>query len=175
MEQTFVERFAKILADQGSITQSDAESLIKDFKTRSKEAVVYFLIDEGLVPKNQVLKALSRYFNLPSFDASGYLFDHSLVHSFPTDFLTSNGIIPLSLEQDILTVVASQPDQAGLEARIGEYSDAAVEFAVGIKRDIWDAIQEFSDESLTLEGQNMTDELDEEEGADESIVDEESL
>lgn len=174
MEQTFVEKFAKILADQDFVSQADAESLIKDFKTKSKETLVYFLIDEGLVQKNQVLKALSRYFNLASFDASGYLFDHALVNSFPVDFLTSNGIIPLSLEQDILTVVASQPDQAGLEARIGEYSDAAVEFVVGIKRDIWDAIQEFSDESLTVSGQNRTDGIEEEE-ADESIVDEESL
>lgn len=166
--ESFAERFIKILADQGSITNQDADSIIKDFKSRSQESLVYFLVDEGLVQKNQILKALSRYYNLPSFDATGYLFDNDLVGSFPREFLTSNGIIPLSMEQSILTVVAAEPDQAGLASRIMEYMDANVEFVVGIKRDIWDAIQEFYYTSVT-----DTDFVEKEENAeDESIVDE---
>jgi hypothetical protein len=169
--ETFAQKFSKILAEQGFITSEAAASISRDFKTRSKESLVYFLIDEGLVPRNEILKALSRYFNLPSFDSVGYLFDHDLVGSFPKDFLISNGLIPMSLQDDILVVVASDPDQSGLASRVMQFTDANVEFVVGIKRDIWDAIQEFSDKSLT-----DPEYIEEKEtGEDESAVDEESL
>ena len=172
VEETFVQKFAKILADQRSIDKKEAFLIAEDFKTRSKESLVYFLIDEGLVPKDEILKALNRYFNIPSFDAIGYFFDNSLVGMFPIEFLTSNGVVPMSLEQGIMTVVASDPDQSGLRARIMEYTDADIEFVVGIKRDIWDAAREYSQKSLTAEN---TAEEEEEIGQDESVVDEEAI
>jgi len=40
--ESFTERFIKILADQGSITNQDADSIIKDFKSRSQESYKNF-------------------------------------------------------------------------------------------------------------------------------------
>lgn len=147
----FVDGFVDILKQQNSIKEEEQKSLKQDFKDRSKESFIYFLLDEGIVPKEEILNALSKYFNVPSFDVNGYLFQHNLVSAFPQDFLTSAGVIPLEEDNDILIVIASEPDTPGLESRVREYTDSDVEFYVGIKRDIWDAIREFSQDPVNEE------------------------
>lgn len=167
--ESFITKFSDILQKIGAINTKQAQDLKKDFKSRSSDAVIYFLLDEGIVTKENILKALSQYYNMPSFDVSGYFFEHDLVSGFSPDFLRSNSIIPLTEENDILTVVAADPEIPGLTPRIEKHTDATVQYVVGLKRDIWDAIREFSELSVT---EDSYEELDnEEEEAEEEHTD----
>lgn len=164
---TFAEKFVDILGKQKSITEAEETSLIRDFKERSQDALIDFLLEEGLVPKNEILRALSTYYQVPSFDVVGYLFDHDLVHSFPQQFLRFNAIMPADLEEGILLIVTTKPNEPDLATRISQYfPNATIEFVVSIKQDILDAIREFYGKSLTTEGQE------EFETEEDSIVDE---
>ena len=69
-----------------------------------------FLLQEGLVAKENLLKALSEYYQVPPFDVIGHFFDHDLVIEFPTRFFMRNEIIPLQeINDNMLYVVAANP------------------------------------------------------------------
>lgn len=157
-KHTFVEKLTDILIKQGSITDKMGHDLKEQFYNRSKEAFDYFLLEEGLVSREDILKALSEYYQVPALDTevpvsagddTGYFFDHNLLMNFPEDFLVENVIIPVRIDQDILTILANEPDKPGLREKIGEYSSYVTEFRVGLKQDIIDAIREYYDESIT--------------------------
>ncbi len=166
MAKTDVQQFAALLTEQKSLTEPEAISLARDFRDRSIDATVDFLLEEGLVQKPEILNALSRLYQVPYLDVTGYFFEHDLVHSFPEDFLTGNTMVPVDLEEGILGVVTNDPRQEGLVGRIAQhFPNANIEFMVGIKRDIIDAIREFHRRSLTAEDEEQFEE------ATEDIVD----
>lgn len=176
--EDFVSRFAKILEEMSALPKKDLDDLRKNFRGRGQDAVIDFLLFEGVVDKGILLDALARFYNTPSFDVTGFLFDHELVSSFPVDFLEGNAIIPLTDEQDIITVVAADPTVRNLTPRIEEYTDSVVRYVVGLKQDILDAIEEFSqisDAEENFEGldQEFQDRVyrDEEEPSDTSLID----
>ena len=57
------------------------------------------------------------------------------------------GFVPLEVESDILSVVASEPDKEGFESMIRDYVSYDIVFMVGLRRDICDAVKEFYDVS----------------------------
>jgi hypothetical protein len=143
----FVQELTSILIKHKAITQQESEDLVHDFKVSPKSRFDYFLLEEGLVEKDDLLRALSEYYGVPYFDVEGFFFNHDLLNFFPLDFLERKIFIPIELEGNIITVVASDPDDDELRQEIGEYVPQVVEFRVGLRRDIINAIREFYDKS----------------------------
>jgi len=161
--RTAVQEFATILAQQKTLTEAQSLSLVDDFSDRSIDAIVDFLLEEGLADKEQVLQALSAFYKTPFLDVSGYLFEHNLVHDFPVDFLKSHCAIPMSDENDIIVVITNNPNQEGLKEKVEQYTDSIVECWVGIQQDIFDAIEEFSVKAVTEDTFEADDQLEDEE------------
>src|SRR5690349_13243028 len=143
--ETFVEAFTKILSEQNAIKPDEASALKKAFFNRSQEAFDDFLLEEGLVSRTAILNALSQYYDVPAFDVIGYFFDHLLLIEFPKDFLLRNQMIPLERDENILFMIASNPNNPELLAEIGKYVSYDIQFLVGIAGDITDAVKEFYD------------------------------
>lgn len=139
---------SEILVKQGVISEEEATSMQELFAQSSKESFDDFLLEEGIVTEGPLLEALSEYYQLPFMDVLGYFFNHQLITLFPKGFLLRNKVIPLELEEDILTVVASQPSD-DLRSKLDEFVDFGIEFYVGIAGDITDAVKEFYDEAPT--------------------------
>jgi type IV pilus assembly protein PilB len=173
-KKDFVEKLANILVKQGSISQKESEDMKKDFYNRSKEAFDFFLLDEGLVPKEDVLKALSTYYQVPAVDVVGLFFDHDLLKNFPKDFLIDNVVIPFEVDQEILIVIANDPSDPNLLDKIESLITYTVEFQVGLKQDILDSIREYYDEPPEgyIHDLSDEDELEDKEAQDGVIVDE---
>lgn len=146
--ETFVDRLTAILVKQNVIPKSEAETLKKAFHDSPKPNFDEFLLDEGLVDKDDLLPALAQLYEVPYFDAQGYFFDHQLVRTFPKEFLESNAIIPIEIDENMLIVLASDPAMENLVPRINEWVSYDVQFRVGLRQDIMDSIQEFYDQSL---------------------------
>ncbi len=151
-DESFVKGLTDILQKQNVIKASEAESLQKNFKGSNKPNFNDFLLDEGLVDRGDLLNALAQYYQVPAFDAIGYFFNHALVRMFPKEFLSSNGIIPIERDENMLIMVASNPNDQELLPRIGNYVSYGIRFRVGIRQDIYDAIEEFYEKSLTEVG-----------------------
>lgn len=154
----FEKKVCDILVALKAVSASEGHDLQTSFAESDHDNFVDFLIEENLVEKEIVLKALSQYYKVPPFDVDGYFFDHLLLRDFPKDFLLRNEIIPLEIDQEVLMIVASDPSNPELPPALAQYASEDVEFYVGIALDIQDAIKEFYDKSLT-EPDDMTDPL----------------
>ncbi len=147
--ESFVKGITDILQKRNVIKADEAKVMQKIFKGSKKPNFDDFLLDKGLVDKDDLLNALAQYYQVPSFDVVGYFFNHATVRMFPKEFLSSNGIIPVERDENILIVVASNPGDPELLSRIGNYVSYGIQFRVGIRQDIYDAIEEFFERSLT--------------------------
>jgi len=148
-KHTIVQALTDILVKQRALEATEAADLAKLFVESSKDAFDDFLLEEGFVEKNELLKALSAYYKVPSVDVVGYIFNPLLVREFPKDFLLRNSVIPMDVDDEILIVIANDPDAPGLESSIREYVSYGIEFMVGINRDIDDMVKEYYDKSPT--------------------------
>jgi hypothetical protein len=84
-DMSFVQRLTTSLLTNQAITQKEADSLVTMFHDRAKGRVDNFLLDEGMVDREELLEALSDVYQVPSFDVNGYFFDHELLSMFPKD------------------------------------------------------------------------------------------
>ena len=147
-DETFVDVLTKILVERDVIKATEAAALRRTFHEAAKPNFDEFLLDEGLVNKDDLLPALAQMYQVPAFDAVGYLFDHQLVRMFPKEFLMQHAIIPIERDENMLFFVASNPADEELLPAIGEHVSYDVRFKVGIRQDIVNAVQEFYDQSV---------------------------
>ncbi|HJM68905.1 MAG TPA: hypothetical protein QGF02_03095 [Candidatus Babeliales bacterium] len=143
----FVEGLTKILVKMKAISEKDMESLIHDFKVSPKARFDYFLLEEGIVKKDDLLPALGEYYQIPYFDLEGYFFNRDLLILFPKDLLERKAFIPIELDGSIMTVAVSDPELEGLREDIGEYTTHVIEFRVGLRRDIISSIRDYYDKN----------------------------
>ena len=151
MQKSFVKEILERLRAQESITSAQYESLISSFQGNSRLEFETFLLEEGFVVREALLKALADFYAVPSFDASGYFFDHRLVTVIPKELLLAHGFIPYLLEEEsMLMVVASVPTDLLISEICGRYTPWDVRPLVGLHQDILDAIEEYYDDALTM-------------------------
>ena len=105
----FIVRLADQLVKLEALREVEAESLVKELKDNSKARIDYVLLDDGIIDREMLLKALRGVYGVLHFDVRGHFFNHQLLLLFPKDFLINRSIIPLEIDDDILTVVMSNP------------------------------------------------------------------
>jgi hypothetical protein len=146
--ETFPQVLSDILVKHEVLTPKRAGELQAAFGESTIEEFDDFLIEEGLVSHEDVLEALSVFYEVPSFDARGHFFEEFLLRKFPKDFLVRNYVIPLEQDENMLMVVAAYPERPGLESEMREFVSYDIEFLVGVREDIFEAIDEYYDKSL---------------------------
>ncbi len=148
-KESFETAITRILVKSGKMTVEAARALQKAFKDTAKGPFDDFILEKGLVEEADLLQALAQYFQVPAFDVVGYFFDTFLLRRFPKGFLLRNALIPLEVDENIMIIIASEPDDSDLLVRIGEHVSFDIQFCVGLRRDICDAAKEFYDKSDT--------------------------
>jgi hypothetical protein len=159
MSSNFVDRLADVLIKIKALRPEERDAISINFKNRQKDNFGYFLLDEGLVSRQQLLRAYSLLYNLPSLDVQGFMFDHDLVTSFDKDVLILQEAIPVESDESIIIFCVSDPEKPGLEEELGKYTDSIIELQVGIGRDIIDAIEDYFED---VPDEMLYDEMEEE-------------
>ena len=145
----FIDELSEILIRHHVSTPEETAVYKEQFAQSDLDAYEDFLLEDGLVEKEELLEALGAYYEVPWIDMGGILLDPDLVRNFPKDFLLRNEFIPITLEEDFLTVAAAHPDDETLLANIGRFVNADVRFQVALPRDITDAVSENYEAALT--------------------------
>lgn len=168
----FVSRLAEAFIKLKVMSEVEAESFVKEFEGRAKGRIDEFLLDEGIVDRVTLIKALQNVYGIPAYDVRGHFFNHQLVLLFPKDFLMNNCVIPLDVEDDILTIVVSNPEDDEMLEVVGNYVPYSINVVVGVYRDIIDAIEEYYDEDVvTSDIHEQETDVAEDENEDSDIVD----
>lgn len=152
--ETFESALSRILVKQEAISAEESKAIQKVFHDSKKEQFDEFLLDKGLVEENDLLEALAIYYEVPAVDVVGLFFDTFLLRKFPKGFLLRNGIIPLEVDENIMVMVASEPNDSELLDKIGKHVSYNIRFYVGLRRDICDTAKEFYDKAYTEESQD---------------------
>ena len=147
--ETFVDGLTDIFVKNNIIAADKAKAIKKLFADRAKPSFINFLLEEGLISRSAILNALSEYYKVPAFDVVGHFFKHHYLHMFPQGVLLRNAMIPLKQDQNMLIMIASEPNNPELLPKIGEHVSYNIRFMVGIQQDIIDAIREFYELSIT--------------------------
>lgn len=150
----FEAEFLGVLVELKFITAEDAISLLKTYDESDVDQFDEFLLSEGIVEQDELLEALSFYFQVPSFDVVGYFFETHLLRMFPKDMLLRNEIIPLQVDENMMIVVAANPNNTELLFEIGENVSYDIRFYVGVARDICDAVKEYYDKADTQDSED---------------------
>lgn len=143
----------------------------KKFQEVSEGAFEDFLLEEGLIEKENLLPILEEFYKVPALDVEGIFFEHHLLSMFPKDAMLRNMFIPYQRDGDVLIVVAAHPSNGALPEIIGQFVSYDVTFMVGLTRDIKDAIEDFIDVPITQQEQDFIPEEVEEKQEDESFKD----
>jgi hypothetical protein len=139
----------EILIRMRVVTGEDALAIQQSFHDSDVDQFDDFLLSEGIVDEENLLQALSEYYQVPAFDVVGYFFERHYVRMFPKDMLLRNEIIPLEVDENMMVIVASKPDNPELLPEIGTHVSYDIQFYTGIGRDICDAVKEFYDKADT--------------------------
>jgi hypothetical protein len=171
-KQMFVTRLADALVKLQIFSEQEADGLVKEFHGRAKGRIDDFLLTEGIVDREVLLKALQSVYGILPFDVRGHFFNHQLLLFFPKDFLLNKGVIPLDVDDEIMTVVMSNPEDEETIDTLSRYVSYNVNIFVGIQRDIGDAIAEYYDEDVvTADIEEQEKDIDEDDMQDSDIID----
>lgn len=169
-KQIFVNRLADTFVKLQVFSPDEAESLVKEFQGRAKGRIDDFLLDEGIVDRETLLKSLQSVYGLMPFDVRGHFFNHQLLLFFPKDFLLNKGFIPLDVDDEIMTIVMSNPEDEDTLDTLSRYVSYNVNVFVGIRRDITDAIEEYYDEDVVTADISEQEKDIEEDGMEDSDI-----
>lgn len=154
-----VDELSVILVKNKAISLKDLVPLAESFKNRDDIAFEDFLLEEGVVEKSDLLKALSEYYQLPAVDVVGEFFDHQFLRLIPKDIMLRNFFIPHWRDADLLAIVAAEPNDPDLPALVGKYVTHNLTFEVGLAQDIRDTIREFYDEPDAYQPNEISNQL----------------
>lgn len=149
-QESLIDGLCRILAENSSLKRGDADLLKKEFSGYSDVSFEFFLVDQGLVEKDDLLGALAEYYQVPAIDVVGAYFDHNLLMMFPKDVMLRMSFIPYEHDGDVLLVIARNPREEALLQVIGKYVSYDIALMVGIGEDINDMVKEYSDTSPTM-------------------------
>ena len=171
-KQLFVSRLATELVKLNVFSQTEADSLVSEFKGRAKGRLDEILLDDGIIDREKLLKAFQGVYGVNPFDVRGHFFNHQLLLLFPKDFLINNAVIPLDIDDDMITVVMSNPEDEEVIEAFGNFVAYTVTVFVGVQRDIVDAIEQYYDEDVvTSETYEQTEDVFEDGQEDSEIID----
>jgi hypothetical protein len=151
--EEFIEGLSAILAERKLISPEDMIALYHGYKNRADSTFEEFLLEEGVIDREDLLESLSEYYKVPYFDTTGASFDHQFLRLIPKDIMLDHLFIPWKRDEgeDALWVVAANPNDPHLLVVLGKYVSHDINFMVGLPQDIRDAIREFYDESITYQ------------------------
>ncbi len=149
MDNNFEVGFLRVLAELKLITAEDAVKLLAAYHESDVDQFDEFLLSEVILDTENLLQALSEYYQVPSFDVIGYFFERHLLHMFPKEMLVQHEIIPMQVDENMMIMVAAQPNDPDLLFEIGEYVSYDIRFHVGVARNICDAVEEYYDKADT--------------------------
>jgi len=129
------------------MSQEDGEYVKQEFHNHTLGNYEDFLLESGVVTRDQLLEALEQYYDVKAIDVLGDVFDPSLVQKFPYDTLIEHNCIPYGQDGYQLMVIAGNPHNEELEAILGEYVSYDLVFFVGIPRHIRLMVQDYYQDS----------------------------
>jgi type II secretory ATPase GspE/PulE/Tfp pilus assembly ATPase PilB-like protein len=129
-----------LLVDKGLVSEKDLENAVGNARINQID-VATVLMEDYKVPKEEIGRALSTFFNTPFADLDGKQMPADLKERLTVDFLKKNVCAPLEKKEGTLVVAVEDPyDLTRLDAIKAMNLAPRHDFVVTLKKDINDYI-----------------------------------
>jgi type IV pilus assembly protein PilB len=105
---TSQELILDILKESGKITDEDIEKAQENVGVRAS-TVLEILVIDGILKEKELVAFLSDYFAMDAFDISDHSIPPDVIEVIPADFVRDNRVVPVKLENDVLTIAMTNP------------------------------------------------------------------
>lgn len=137
-------KLGQILCDEGILEQHQLQELLEAQKTDHRR-LGELVVDKGWIDDNRLTEVLARMFQIPYVDLGQRQIDYQTVSIIPLDLLQTHRVIPLSLEDQRLTVATNNPLDVSALQDIQVKTGYSVYPVMASIRDIEHFLQEYFD------------------------------
>jgi type II secretory ATPase GspE/PulE/Tfp pilus assembly ATPase PilB-like protein len=131
-----------LLVDKGLVSEKDLENAIGNARINQFD-VSKVLIEDYKVPKEEIGRALTQFYNTPFADLAGRAIPPDLKDRLTAEFLKKNMCAPLEKKEGTLTVAVEDPyDLTRLDAIKAMNLAPRHDFVVALRQDIMQYINE---------------------------------
>jgi general secretion pathway protein E len=153
-----MKKIGKLLVEQGKISERDVErALLGQAEMGGMFGQV--LVKLGLVSELDVATALGQQLDMPLQASSDYPKEPLLIEGVAQEFLVSNGVVPISTSENLVTFAASVPQDAFLQKALSLAIEKDISLALGLETDIARAIALSTRQSEDEEGDDEEDQF----------------
>jgi type II secretory ATPase GspE/PulE/Tfp pilus assembly ATPase PilB-like protein len=129
-----------LLIDKGLVSEKDIESAVSNARVNQMD-VAKVLMEDHKVPKEEIGRALSQFYNCPFWDPQGRTIPEDLKQRLTPEFLRKNMCAPVEKKEGTLLVAVEDPyDLTRLDSIKAMNLAPRHDFVVGLRADIVDYI-----------------------------------
>jgi type II secretory ATPase GspE/PulE/Tfp pilus assembly ATPase PilB-like protein len=131
------------LVDKGMVSEKDIESAITNARVNQVDPAKILMEDPFKVPKEEIGKALSQFYNCGFWDGAGKVIPDDLKARLTPEFLKKNSCVPIEKREGTLFVAVEDPyDLTRLDAIKAMNLAPRHDFLVALRMDILECIQQ---------------------------------
>ena len=128
-------KLGEILINKGIISFDQLQQAFEEQKNSSK-SVGEILIDKGLVKEADLMDGLSKQYNMPYVKLSNYEINPEAVAKIPLDALKKYSVFPINIEDNMLVVATSNPEDFIAESDLRFLSGMYIKFVLASRSDL---------------------------------------
>jgi type II secretory ATPase GspE/PulE/Tfp pilus assembly ATPase PilB-like protein len=129
-----------LIVDKGLVSEKELENAVTNARVNQVD-VAKILIEDHKVPKEEIGRALSQFYNAPYWDPAGRTIPDDIKPRLTADFLKKNMCAPVEKKEGTLYVAVEDPyDLTRLDAIKAMNLAPRHDFLVGLRQDILDYI-----------------------------------
>lgn len=128
-------KLGEILINKGLIAFDQLLQSFEEQKNSSK-SVGEILIDKGFVKESDLMEGLSKQYNIPYVKLSNYEINPDAVSKIPLDALKKYCVFPVNVEDNMLVVATSNPEDFIAESDLRFLSGMYIKFVLASRSDI---------------------------------------
>ena len=128
-------KLGEILINKGLITFDQLLQCFEEQKNSSK-SVGEILIDKGFMKEADLMEGLSKQYNMPYVKLSNYDINPDAVSKIPLDALKKYCVFPINVEDSMLVVATSNPEDFIAESDLRFLSGMYIKFVLASKSDL---------------------------------------
>jgi type IV pilus assembly protein PilB len=137
------EQLGKVLMDMGLLTEEQLEEALNLQEMSGEKRLGEILLKMGVIKEEELAYVLGQQLNLPVFSLKNVEIPKNVLQLIPEKLIKKHMLLPFSLQDNVLTVVMSDPMDIFVIDDIQYQTGYQVQEAIGLKSEISEIIARY--------------------------------
>lgn len=153
-------RLGDLLIERGVIDADGLTRALQAQKTQGHQRLLgEVIVQLGLAGEEQVLEVLASAYGVPFARISPKIADPKVIEVLPREFLEKQGVLPLFLVRDVLTLAVPEPANVFLVEEVERITGYRVQIVAATSKDIASTLQNYLPDANVFIIDDLVDEM----------------